>query len=54
MNGFDAFHQLAWHLPVLLPIAPLLSIPGIPLIGRRIYAAIAERRKKCDHESCSW
>jgi len=52
-KGFDAFRALSWHLPALWPLAPLLHVPGVPLIGRRIYAAVAESRKKCTHESCA-
>ena len=51
-KGFDAFRAISWHLPPLWPLAPLLSLPGIPFLGRLIYARIAERRKRCDHESC--
>jgi hypothetical protein len=51
-TGFDAFRTLCWHLPPLWPLAPFLYIPGIPLLGRRIYARIAENRKKCTHEAC--
>lgn len=52
LTGFDAFRSLAWHLPVLWPAAPLLYIPGVASIGRRIYARIADRRKRCSHEGC--
>lgn len=51
-KGFDAFRAMAWHLPPLWPAVPLLYVPGVPLIGRRIYAKIAASRKKCDHEGC--
>lgn len=53
IKGFDAFRRMTWHLPALCITAPFLYIPGIPFIGRRIYAKIAANRKKCDHESCA-
>jgi predicted DCC family thiol-disulfide oxidoreductase YuxK len=53
LNGFDAFRALAWHLPPLWVAAPFLYLPGIPPIGRRIYARIAARRQKCKHEDCA-
>ncbi|MBI1812386.1 DUF393 domain-containing protein [Candidatus Peregrinibacteria bacterium] len=51
-TGFDAFRFLSRHLPALWIVAPFLSIPGIPTIGRMVYAGIAERRKRCTHEEC--
>lgn len=51
-QGFDAFRALSWHLPPLFPLLPFLSIPGTAQIGRRIYAKIAKRRKRCSHGSC--
>lgn len=52
-NGFDAFRLLAWHLPPLWPIAPFLYVPGVPFVGRKVYAEVAARRKRCTHESCN-
>ncbi|MBI3411210.1 MAG: DUF393 domain-containing protein [Planctomycetes bacterium] len=43
-HGFRAFRWLAWRLPVLWPIAPLLYIPGVPSLGQRIYLWIARNR----------
>lgn len=51
-KGFDAFRAMAWHMPPLWVVAPLLYIPGVPTLGRRIYARIAANRKKCGHEGC--
>ena len=51
-KGFYAFRQLTHHLPVLWIFASFLYIPGIPTIGRKVYAHIAARRKKCTHEDC--
>lgn len=50
--GFDAFRKLTWNIPVLWPLAPFLYIPGIPLIGRAIYAKIAARRNRCADGHC--
>jgi predicted DCC family thiol-disulfide oxidoreductase YuxK len=52
-TGFDAFRRMTWSLPPLWVAAPLLYIPGVPFIGRHIYAKIAVNRKKCTHENCS-
>jgi predicted DCC family thiol-disulfide oxidoreductase YuxK len=43
-HGFGAFRWLAWRLPALWPIAPLLYIPGIPVLGQRLYLWIARNR----------
>ena len=51
-RGFDAFRELCWHLPLLIPLAPFLYYPGVSTLGRRVYARIAERRKRCTHEKC--
>jgi len=42
--GFKAFRWMAWRLPLTLPLAPLLYIPGIPWLGTRIYLWIAKNR----------
>lgn len=54
-HGFDCFRWMAWRLPLLLPIAPLLYIPGVPELGQRIYLWIARNRFKiipCEHGMC--
>jgi predicted DCC family thiol-disulfide oxidoreductase YuxK len=55
-GGFDAFRTLAWTLPPLWPLVPLLYVPGVPWIGRRAYRAIARNRYRlvaCDDGICS-
>lgn len=47
--GFDAFRQIAWHLPPLWIAVPLLYVPGVPFAGRRVYAWVAGRRRTCVH-----
>lgn len=44
LHGFAAFRYMAWRIPLLLPIAPLLHIPGVPYLGQRIYLYIAKNR----------
>jgi predicted DCC family thiol-disulfide oxidoreductase YuxK len=51
-KGFDAFRALCWHLPVLIPLAPFLYIPGVPPIGRRVYERIAANRDRCADGVC--
>jgi predicted DCC family thiol-disulfide oxidoreductase YuxK len=53
LTGFDAFRYLSGKLPPLWPLYPLLWIPGVAPIGRRVYRWIADRRKRCNHESCT-
>ncbi len=43
-GGFAAFRWLAWRLPPLWPIAPLLYLPGVPWFGQRVYLWIARHR----------
>lgn len=42
--GFAAFRWMAWRLPLLMPIAPFLFIPGIPWLGNKVYLWIAKNR----------
>lgn len=51
-TGFDGFRVISWHLPLLWISVPLLYIPGISHLGRRIYGWIAQNRQKCTHERC--
>lgn len=53
LTGFDAFRYMTKKLPPLWIMHPLLWIPGVPVIGKRVYARIADSRKKCDHENCA-
>jgi predicted DCC family thiol-disulfide oxidoreductase YuxK len=43
-KGFDAFRWLAWRLPLLWLVAPLLYVPGIPALGQRLYLWVARNR----------
>jgi predicted DCC family thiol-disulfide oxidoreductase YuxK len=45
-TGFDAYRAIAWSLPLTFPIAPLLYAPGVPWLGRKVYAAVAARRHR--------
>ncbi len=42
--GFFGMRYIAWQLPLLWPIAPLLYLPGMTLLGPAIYRWIAKRR----------
>ena len=43
-RGFYAFRMLTLRLPPLLPLAPLLWLPGVNRLGERAYAWIAANR----------
>jgi len=43
-RGFDAFRTITGALPALWALFPLLHLPGVPAIGRRVYRWVAERR----------
>ena len=43
-GGFFALRRLATMLPPLMPIAPLMWLPGARPLGVRVYAAIARNR----------
>jgi predicted DCC family thiol-disulfide oxidoreductase YuxK len=44
--GFEAFRWMAWRLPLLLPFAPFLYLPGVPAIGTAVYRWVARNRFK--------
>jgi predicted DCC family thiol-disulfide oxidoreductase YuxK len=44
LHGFQAFRWIAWRLPMLWPIAPLLYLPGMSVIGQRTYLWVARHR----------
>ena len=50
-SGFDGVRLLARHLPVLWPLVPLLHLPGVAPLGRRVYALVAARR--CPDGTCA-
>ncbi len=43
-HGFGALRWLAWRLPLLWALAPLLYIPGVPALGQRLYLWVARNR----------
>jgi len=43
-SGFRAFRWMAWRLPLLVPVAPLLHLPGVPWVGNRVYRWVAKNR----------
>lgn len=42
--GFRAFRWMAWRMPMTLPFAPFLYLPGVPWLGNKVYLWIAKRR----------
>lgn len=42
--GYRAFRWIAWRLPLTVPVAPLLYIPGVPWVGNRAYLWVARNR----------
>ena len=43
-SGFDALRTIAWVVPTLTWLAPLLYFPGVPFVGRRVYGFVARHR----------
>ncbi len=42
--GYRAFQWMAWRLPLTLPFAPLMYIPGVTWLGNKIYLWVARNR----------
>lgn len=54
-HGFGAFRWMAWRLPLLWLMAPLLYLPGVPRLGQRVYLLVARNRFQlvpCDTGVC--
>ena len=43
-HGFQAIRWIAWRLPPLWPVAPLLALPGMARLGQRAYLWVARHR----------
>lgn len=43
-KGFEGFRTLSWKLPPLWILAPALYVPGIKIIGEKIYKRVASQR----------
>jgi len=43
-HGFWAFRHIAWRLPALVLVAPILYIPGVGWLGQKAYMWIARNR----------
>jgi predicted DCC family thiol-disulfide oxidoreductase YuxK len=55
-SGYDACARLARVLPPLWVLVPFTYIPGVAVIGRRIYRFIADSRTRdgrCTDDICS-
>lgn len=44
LAGFQAFRWMAWRMPLVLPLAPLLYLPGVLWLGNRVYRWVARNR----------
>jgi predicted DCC family thiol-disulfide oxidoreductase YuxK len=42
--GYRAFRWMAWRLPLTMPLAPLLYVPGVPWVGNKVYLWVARNR----------
>ncbi len=55
-HGFAAFRWIAWRLPLLWAVAPLLYLPGMPKLGQRLYLWVARNRFRlvpCHDGACT-
>jgi predicted DCC family thiol-disulfide oxidoreductase YuxK len=42
--GFEALRWIAWRLPLTMPLAPLLYVPGVRWLGDKVYRWVARNR----------
>lgn len=43
-SGFDAYRRLAWRVPLSWPALPLLYLPPVVEVGKRVYRRVADHR----------
>ena len=54
--GYRAIRAIAWRVPLLWPVAPLLYLPGMTWLGQRLYLWVARNRFNlipCQHGVCT-
>ena len=54
-KGFFAWRDIVWRLPALWPLLPLLWLPGMSLLGPKVYQKIAAARARfqsCENGVC--
>jgi predicted DCC family thiol-disulfide oxidoreductase YuxK len=44
LAGYRALRWMAWRIPLLMPLAPFLYVPGVPWLGNRAYLWLAKNR----------
>jgi len=42
--GYDAYRAIAWRIPLLWPLLPVLYLPPVAALGKRIYRRVADHR----------
>lgn len=55
-HGFGALRWMAWRLPPLWPLAPLMHLPLIPWLGQKVYLWVARNRFRlvpCRENACT-
>jgi predicted DCC family thiol-disulfide oxidoreductase YuxK len=53
--GYRAVRWMAWRLPPLMPLAPLMHLPGALWLGNKLYRWVAKHRfdlVPCDDGGC--
>ena len=45
-EGYYAFRALTVRMPLLMPLAPLMWLPGMGWLGSRVYRWVAENRRR--------
>jgi len=43
-SGYDATRHILRSIPLLVPVAVVMHLPGVPFIGRRVYHWVATQR----------
>lgn len=55
-KGFFAFREILRYLPILSPLHLILYLPGLSIIGPKVYTFVASRRQRftsCNFDTCS-
>ncbi|MEX2188751.1 MAG: DCC1-like thiol-disulfide oxidoreductase family protein [Pirellulales bacterium] len=55
LGGFAALRRVAWALPAVWPVLPVLYVPLVPTVARCVYRAVARNRYRlatCEDGTC--
>ena len=44
-GGYFVFRHICWHMPMMLPLIPVIFFPGMGILGPFAYGLVAKNRR---------